>query len=133
MPQGNNPYNTFNYYNPGSIYGSDQYTDPRMFGQTPLGDIYLEANRDAAYSQFGALQGFRDNTALGDYFRAQQSKIGKGYEAAMGNNPNLKFRDYLNNDLAARIRDDFARLTPDQRGESFSRWAPRARNAGWGR
>lgn len=130
-----NPYNsmgTFNYYNPGSIYGSTQYTSPGQFGTTPLGNTYLEANRDASFTRYLAGEGFRDNIPLGDYARAQRAKAFEGYGAALGTNPNLKFQDYLRtNNFGQRVREDFLRLTPGQRGESVSQFAPRARQSRW--
>jgi hypothetical protein len=132
----NNPYgSTFNYYQPGYGYGAKSpYTQTSPFGNSPIGQNYLEANRDASYGRWGSEMGFSDNTPIGDYFRAQRQKIFEGYGSALATNPDLLFyakkpgfTTYLNQDLAGRIRQDFARLTPDQRGESFSRYAPRAR------
>lgn len=130
-----NPYDslgTFNYFNPGTNYGSTEYSAPTGFEQAPLGNQYFEQNRGASFTRWLAMQGFRDNTPFGDYARAQESKINKGYEAALGANPDLNFhREYLNQDLSSRLRDDFARLTPGQRGESTSQFAPRARSSRW--
>lgn len=129
-----NPYDsmgTFNYFNPGTNYGSDIYSSPTGFSETPLGEQYGEQNRGSTFTRWLAQHGFRDNSPIGDYARAQESKIGKGYEAALATNPNLRFRNYLGPDFASRIRDDFARLTPGQRGESRAQFAPRARSQRW--
>jgi hypothetical protein len=130
-----NPYDslgTFNYFNPGTNYGSPQFQQSTSFEQSPLGNQYFEQNRGASFTRFLAMNGFRDNSALGDYARAQESKIHKGYESALGANPDLNYhRDYLNQDLSGRIRNDFLRLTPGQRGESTSQFAPRARTQRW--
>ena len=134
-----NPYNTFNYYQPGYNYGGKSpYESPGNFGQSPIGQNYLEANRDASFTRWIGEKGFQDNTPIGDYARAQRAKLFEGYGASLGSNPDLLwytkkngFSTYLNDDLAKRLRNDFARLTPDQRGESFARYAPRARQQMW--
>jgi hypothetical protein len=135
MATTSNPFgNTFNYYRPGWNYNSPSYSTSGAFGQTDIGKNYLEANRDAAFTRWIGEKGFQDNTPLGDYARAQRQKLFEGYGAGLGSNPDLLFyskrpgfQTYLDDTLAGRIRNDFARLTPDQRGESFTRYAPRAR------
>ncbi len=128
----NNPYasnDTFNYFKPTSNYGSTSYGSGQ-FATTPIGDTYLQNQKDASFTTWLGNQGFRDNTSIGDYARAQRSKINEGYGAAMAQNPNLRyFTQYLNGDLAGRLREDFSRMTPGQRGESQAQFAPRARQS----
>jgi hypothetical protein len=131
-----NPYNawgagSFNYYKPGAMYGQTQYPTPNSWGQTPIGDNYLERERDATFTRWSGQHGVRDNDPFGDYVRSQQSKVFGGYKAALGTNQNLKFQDFLNDDLMNQFRNDFSRLTQGQRGESTGQFAQRARQQRW--
>lgn len=132
----NNPYNawgagSFNYYKPGSMYGQTKYPTPDGQSQTPIGDNFLERERDATFTRWGARHGVRDNDPFGDYVRAQRSKVMEGYTAGLGTNANLKFQDFLNDDLMSQFRNDFARLTTSQRGENNGQFAQRARQQMW--
>ncbi len=116
--------NSYNYYDPGSTYGG-QY-GPGGWSSTQTGQYYLEQNPEAAFTRWLAENGYRDFTAQGEFARQQYGKVRTGYEAALGSNPNLSFRDYLSQ-TGPSLGQQFARLTPEQRGENQSLFAPRAR------
>ena len=116
--------NTYNYFNPRSTYGGSYL--PGKFASTGVGDYYLEQNQEASFTRWLAENGYRDFTAPGEFARQQYGKVRTGYEAALGTNPDLKFRDYLNQ-TGPSLRNQYQRLTPEQRGENPSIYAPRAR------
>lgn len=115
---------TYNYYNPNSYYGGTQ--KPGEFGNSEVGKYYLENNKEAAFTRYLADNGYRDFTGRGEFARQQYGKMTTGYEAALATNPNLSFRGYLDQ-TGHQLGEQFQRLTPEQRGEKPSVYAPRAR------
>lgn len=130
----NNPYqwggtpqtgNTYNYYDPSSSYGGTRYGQGE-FAQTPIGKNYLEADQEASFTRWLADNGYRDFTGEGEFARQQFGRMRTGYDAAVATNPELSFQNYLGQ-TGGQLANQYTRLTPDQRGEKPSMYAPRAR------
>jgi hypothetical protein len=127
----NNGYSTpssgqtsYNYYDPQSTYGGNRGVGE--WASSPVGSQYLEDNQQAAYTRWLASNGYSNYTGLGEFARDQYSKVKTGYEAALGTNENLTFQGYLSG-LGDSISQQYARLTPEQRGENSRAYSPRAR------
>ena len=119
--------NTYNYYNPNHDYGAGEAGyGLGEFANTTLGRNYLESNPEAAFTRYLADNGYRDFTGLGEFARNQYGRVRAGYEAALATNPDLFFTDYLR-EHGAGLRNQYLRLTPEQRGEQPNQFAQRAR------
>lgn len=114
----------YNYYNPGSTYGGGRGLGE--WASTPVGDNYLENNKEASFTRYLADRGIRDYTGLGEFARGQFGKIKTGYEAALGTNENLTWQNYLQG-MGNNLENEYRRLTPEQRGENASLYSTRAR------
>lgn len=122
------PQNTYNYYNPSNDYGGGvNGWHPGAFQQTPLGHEYLENNQEASFTRWLADNGFRDFTGEGEFARQQFGRVQTGHEAALATNPDLTFQNYLQDMGGQGLRNQYHRLTPEQRGESVRQYSPRAR------
>lgn len=128
-----NPYQpyssqTYNYYNPTNDYGSGAHGyGLGDFQKTPLGHEYLENNQGAAFTRWLADNGFRDFTGEGEFARQQFGRVQSGYEAALATNDHLTFQNYLQDMGGQGLRNQYQRLTPEQRGENVRNFSPRAR------
>lgn len=119
----------FNWYDPGSMYGSTQ-----NWWDTPLSRDFL-----APTVPQGEYLAYLTNNNLGGFDRRSQfgqSLYGKsrtGYEASLLNNPGLSYRNYLNTHLG-NVGSLYDTLTPEQRGEGgvARNFAGRARMIGRG-
>lgn len=121
----------YNYFDPRAGYGGQRYGyNPGDFATSPVGDTYLENNRDAAFTRFAAERGIVENSPMGRYWSSQQDNLERGYEASLATNPFLKFQSFLRQQEGA-LRDRQARLTPEERGVNTSLNAPRARKIPW--
>jgi hypothetical protein len=123
-PNGGNP-----WYDPGSSYGSSQ-----NWFTTPFSRDYMSPQVPQ-----GEFMAYLSNNGLGGFDRASQfgqSLYGKsqsGWQAAKLNNPELSYRDYLNQYLGGNgIRNIWAGMSPDQRGEQPGRYMGHATFRGRG-
>lgn len=121
-PQVANP-----YYSPVSSYG--QLTGATGSNPTPWGSQLLELNPDAAFTRYGAMAGLPgDESPFARWFRTQFGRTQTGYAAAAATNPLLMYRDYLSGlGSFADWQRRFMQLTPQQRGEQQTAFAPAAR------
>lgn len=115
------------YYSPVSGYGG-------MAGATganlaPWGNTLLELNPDAAFTRQGSLLGLPgDDSPFARWFRTQFQRTQTGYGAAAATNPLLTYRNYLGGlGSFADWQRRFMALTPQQRGEQQTAFAPAAR------
>jgi len=117
------------WYTPNSGYGGTQdwrstglikdYIDP----QIPRGvfQSYLSQN------------GFGGTSKQDQFAQGQYSNTQTGYQAALRENPTLSYLDYLNQQFGTGgMRNLWLNATPDQRGESPSRWTGPTRVISWG-
>ena len=114
---GSNP-----YYSPSSTYGSHQnwYDTPLVSGNTN--------NFGAEYERWITEQGFGGTTQKANLARNLFDRAESGFAAATMNNPGLTNRAYLNQMLGPNfLRNQMARMTPTQRGESRAIYAPPSR------
>lgn len=118
------------FYNPQSQYGGAQ-----DWQSTPFVKEYL----DPQIPQ-GVYTGFLANNGLGGFDRQSTWARGlygqtqTGYQAALRQNPNLSYADYLSQQFGGSggFSNIWAGLSPDQRGESPTRWLPQTRLIAWG-
>jgi hypothetical protein len=111
--QGNMPW----YYNPASSYGGDRdwASTPLMGGPTG----YLETNPQAAFTRFFSPWASGDD-AFSRFVRSQYGNTQQGYEAAYASNPELTYQSYLQGLGPGNFSQRWARMNPQQRGESNS-------------
>ena len=108
------------FYKPTSMYGSTQ-----NWYDTPI--VKQSAGFDAEYEKYLTDQGFGGLNRKGDFARSLSDRAKSGYASAQLNNPALTNRQYLQglgSDFLAKAR---AAATPQQRGDQFGLFAPRAR------
>jgi hypothetical protein len=122
-PQFNNPIQSNGgWFDPNSQYGSSY--QPGEWATTPVADIFLEENPDAAWMRYTTGLGIDPNTAEGQWARSQLSNAKTGWTAALATNPQLRQRDYFN---SLNIRNMFRNLSARERGENPGLIAPAAR------
>jgi len=111
------------WYIPGGGYGGRQ--DDRT---TPVVGQYDKQNPDAVYEAFLAERGLAGYDRKAQFARGLQPRLQTGYKAALRENMDLTWNRYLRGQTKRGLIDDlYAGLTPDQRGENESLYAPRTR------
>lgn len=116
------------FYDPNSTYGSDQNWYDTPFVKTEVDPI----NQGGVFTAWLGQQGLGGFDRQSMFGKSLQSRYNSGYEGAQLNNPGLTFRDYLSGQGSGQINDIWAGLTPGQRGENPSMFAPKARWIGRG-
>ena len=106
------------YFDPTSLYGGQQYWQPN--GQaTPFWEgvryHYLQDNPNAVYSMFtspfaGGLRPFDS------WMRQQEGQTQDAYAAALANNPDLTYQQFLGNLGPEYFQNRFNQMAPSQRG-----------------
>lgn len=86
------------------------------------------------YSAFLANNGWDAMNRQGDWARSLYGRTQSGYQAALRENPNLTYREYLSKQLGTTgLRNMWLSATPDQRGERPGNWVGGGtRVIGWG-
>ncbi len=125
----------YDYYDPWSSYGGDQYGFTNPYGDNPfwdsaVGEQYLNSNPNAAWGVYAypMLEG-GGNSAFDEWMMQQRTKAYSGYEAALASNPNLGYlSEYLpslgsGEDWQRR----FQMLSPQDRGEQYGATSAQAR------
>ena len=115
----------YSYYTPGTAYGSGTW-GPGEFNQSPVGNEYLNQEHRASFVRFLAENGWDDQTHRGQWGAGQFGRIEAGYEAALGDNPLLDFRDFLRLE-GPNLEQFYKGLGARARGEDPARFAPRVR------
>lgn len=88
---------------------------------------YLNQNPDAAFWHYLNMRGWGGNTSQNLYSQRQQNPTYNRYQAVAGQNPDMGFFDYLEQNRPD-FQDQFLSQSPNQRGDAGSfRYAPRAR------
>ena len=117
--QSTDPFYNFNQFqqNPGYDWTQTE----------PIGGAggYLENNPEAAWTRY--LQGnygigLTDESPYASFVRGQFQNAQRGFEAALAEDPTMIFQRYLAT-VNPNFTQMFANLTPNQRGESVSRYA----------
>ncbi len=126
-PQQLDPATANPFYNPTATYGAFNGATGNTLA--PWGNVILEQNPDAAFTRFGAQIGLPgDESPFARWFRQQFGRTQTGYGAAAATNPLLMYRDYLGGlGSFADWQRRFMALTPQQRGEQQTAFAPAAR------
>lgn len=110
------------FFDPNSQYGYNGGAG--SVATSPIGDIFLEDNPDAAWMRHLASLGIDPMSAEGQWARTQLGNVKTGWNAALATNPQLRQRDYLK---SLDIRGMFANQSASDRGENPGMFAPRAR------
>jgi hypothetical protein len=122
-PTYNNPIaSNGSFFDPNSQYGYSGR--PGDVANSPIGDIFLEDNPDAAWMRYLAGQGIDPQSAEGQWARTQLGNVKTGWNAALATNPQLRQADYLK---SLNIHGMFSNMSAGQRGENPGMFAPRAR------
>jgi hypothetical protein len=84
---------------------------------SPLSREYGEQNPLAEYTRALTRAGTDPFSRYGQFAQNQSSNYIKGFQSALLDNPFLKLRDYMKaNPISAGLHNQFAGLTPNQRG-----------------
>lgn len=110
------------FFDPNSQYGYSGGAGD--IATSPIGNIFLEDNPDAAWMRHLASLGIDPQSAEGQWARGQLGNVKTGWNAALATNPQLRQSDYLK---TLNIRDMFANMSATERGENPGLFAPRAR------
>jgi hypothetical protein len=116
------------YGGTGSSYGSPLGS---LYGTPFVRDFLSPETPGAEFEAFLTNQGFGGFGRQDQFARSLSSRANAGFKAATLNNPFLTERDYLNQNLGSGFIDNiWAGLSPEQRGEHPSQFAPRTRTIG---
>ena len=112
------------FYNLNSRYGAE-----KDFRTTPAIKKYYDPNNPGAvFEAFLGGRGYGGFDARSQFANSLYNRAQRGYSAAVRNNPALDFERYLNRQLGGgKIESLFRSLSPTQRGENPSLYAPRVR------
>jgi len=111
------------FYTPGGGYGADQ-----NWMDTPIRRQMDQFAPQGVYEAWLGNKGLGGFDAQGQFARGLYNRFGTGYMAAQRENPELSFERYLRGQTKARsIENMWAGLSPGQRGENPSLYAPRTR------
>ena len=117
-PRGADPFYSYNRFRQEPDF--DWTTTPAIGGNAG----YLERNPDAAYTrqmgQWG--MGLGNTTPFGDYVQNYvRNQSQAGYQAALAENPTLRYQDYLTTlGSLQNLYDRFRSLSPRQRGVHYA-------------
>lgn len=112
------------FYDPNSNYGwvPNKEIDGEYY-DSPNSKYELEPRMmQGAFTRWLGGQNANGTGRRDLFMQSLYNKATRGYEAAQLSNPKLIFRDYLKG-LGGSADDMWARLTPDQRGESPQKYA----------
>lgn len=117
------------------LYGAGRYQRKPNFDYTQTPVIggpsgFLEQNPDAVWTRY--LSGRlgvnpTDTSAFGRWMQQQEQGARQGFLAAQAEDPTLLFQNYLNGIRAQDFVTRFRQLTPQDRGENWSRFAGASR------
>lgn len=113
------------------FYNPNQYSwaMPWRFDESPVGQEYLNnTNRQAGWTRYLAQKGYGGTDNRNDWARSLYSRAGAGYEAALGDDPELKWTDFMKNldlDQIYANQSNEARGISPQRFVQPPRWLMR--------
>lgn len=120
------------FYTPGlqGGYGSGNYGWER----SPFVRDFLDPEiPQGVYTAFLAQNNLGGQDRRSQWARGMYGQTQSGYQAALRENPELTYRNFLAKQFGTTGMDQIWRdLTPRQRGETPSLWAPPTRFIGWG-
>lgn len=126
---------SYDYYDPWSSYGGEQYGYTNPYGSNPwwdsqVGNSMINQNPRAAWGAYAyPMMNGSGSSAFDEWLQGQYQKAHAGFEAAQLTNPNMNFlKDYLPRfggyeDWQRR----FNSLSPQERGESYAATSQQAR------
>lgn len=112
------PFYSFNRFQ--KEHGKDMSTAPAIGG--PSG--YLENNPNVSYNRYLASLGIgqADMSPFAQWAQKQFNNAQLGYQTALAEDPTMTFQQYLPRLGFSDMYNTFMRLSPNQRGESRSRF-----------
>lgn len=118
------------FYNPGNFYGGTQ-----DWTTTPFVKDYLDPQiPQGVYQSYLTRQNLGGNDALSQFAQSLYGRTQYGYQAALRNNPNLTYNDYLNQQfgqIGGSLRDLYF-AQDNSRGSSLWGTSPGNRVIAWG-
>src|SRR5690349_7194492 len=120
----NNP-----YYSPGQTYGLENGTLPYLgdgqYTDTDIGRGDVQDNQVAYYlRQLGQYDPYSEQ---GRFMESQAQRVIQGYEQARLTNPELFFRDYVDDSgIMGQLDRRFNLASPEALGMNYARYAPPA-------
>lgn len=96
------------------------YAAPGLPGSGSLWDIFYRDNPGQAYNRWMTTEGIDQFSPYGSFARSQYGQQFGNYQTdlELGNRPlNFSFLEYLGQN-GGKLRDQFNRLSPRQRGEN---------------
>jgi len=125
VPQSGGPQG---YYNPtNGVYGTSPAFGPG-FAHSDVGQRYWENNPQGAFTRWLAEKGVGQFTNFGKWAQGQYGDIRSGYQASLGDNPEMTFYGQPNSYLTSvNLADTWRSLPFQQRGAFPSLYATRAR------
>lgn len=107
------------FYDPYNWYGSDQ-----NYYNTPISEIIGEQNPRGEWMRYMSGQGFGGTDRRSQWGYNQFGKMEDGYQAATMTNPNLKRREFYDQQTP-QLEREWNLMAPSQRGEFMpaqTRW-----------